>query len=964
MPRGFLLFRFLWLPMVLCSSVLADPPAAQPVPIVQLTAQPDRFLDHENHFGNMLLRELQRQAVLIAARDELGLGTRDMVLREPFVGHGSNGATTVLFESRVWKNDQALIYLSRFDGPQPADPYALADLQVDSPKNVDQQSVSFKINRGPAIDYADFAAKCEEASRSTYLKALLAEKVLGNFQANPIPWVPAGTGPVDPAALDRLDCFDVFSQYLAVRLLHQQIRSNGASPERIGALVRGYANLGVLTHDQWSRANKVFLARALLYAQRLVVHENQSGASLYVRAYARAFTGLHAAALMDLDDAAAKSGGVKTPAWVDLIRGYSRFDPYPLEDVALAGPWRYQQLASFLDAKVSADKFPADQFQSAVYHALSTYPGMFVLAHASPDAGDPNNPKPYDAMINQLPVLMHDVLLTAGLPSSIEDAVRKLKPGDDGFRLIATLRDRLISAATTTPLEINEPSLGVLADLVEQQEMLAIVHRAQSYRATGTGTTDVLKLAGNAAPILRAHPWGAYIDALSMETNGEDPRLTSLVTKIKNRERDPGPWADDALNRIDNMNTEAVNLANTLRERARQTADSLVDDFTYSGDSAYLARLLKTSPYSATLMQAWMRSVPAVRINRETNMYHSTIQRVENDFANRPDVVVAASDWCNTRGDFDRSLKLLHNIDQLEPSVDVCTRLSRLERRLGNRDESLSQMMRAVKLANDPNQTCVAYQQLAVDLIEDRRYDDALSCVQLSSDTPNSRSWQLMARCYEAMGQYDSADECLRQQAAADPPSISQHYMWAKRLGRKDVKDIRRKAQLTFSQPTEFMAEFFMSMAEDQEHKAFDTLRRYRGNMDDAYQFAQLAILAKKQHDDTSLNDALNAMPSASNDSFGAAFKSLAQSKDIAAGVAAFDQWVDRQLYDEDAVDWYSLAGRYLLAMGHVAEGKAYLIRAVRQPAREQQDYYLAWRELLKMGENPQKLMMSPATAP
>ena len=33
----------------------------------------------------MLLRELQRQAVLIAARDELGLGTRDMVLREPFV---------------------------------------------------------------------------------------------------------------------------------------------------------------------------------------------------------------------------------------------------------------------------------------------------------------------------------------------------------------------------------------------------------------------------------------------------------------------------------------------------------------------------------------------------------------------------------------------------------------------------------------------------------------------------------------------------------------------------------------------------------------------------------------------------------------------------------------------------------------------------------------------------------------
>jgi tetratricopeptide (TPR) repeat protein len=962
MPRGFLLFRLLWLLTLLPAVVLADAPATQPTPIVQLTAQPDRFLDHDNHFGNMLLRELQRQAVLIAARDELGLGTRDIVLREPFVAHGTNGATTVLFESRVWKNDQAQICLSRFDGTQPVDAYSLADLQVDSPKNVGQQWVSFKVARGPTIDYADFATKCEEASRGSYLKALLVEKVLGGYTANPIPWVAVGTAaPADPMALERLNSFDVFSQYLAIRLLHRQIRSSGASAERVGALVRGYANLGVLTHDQWSRGNKVFLARALLYAQRLVVHENQSAASLNVRAYARAFTGLHAAALADLDDAAAKPEGAKPSAWVALVRGYCRFDPDPLEEVIAAGPWNYRQVASFLDARVSADNFPAIDFKLAIDRALTSYPGIFVLAPDSPDGGDANNPKPSDAMINQLPVLMHDVLKNAELPSSASYAVRQLKPGDDSFRIIASLRDRLISATTKTPLETNEPSFGVLADLVEEQEMLAILHRAQSSRANGVGTGDVHRLADNASPILKGHPWGPYVDALAVETNGEDPRLTKLVAKIK--DRDPGPWVDDAMNHIDNMPNDAVNLANALRERARLTADSLVDDFTYSGDPVYLARLLKTSPYSATLMQAWLRSMPAVRINREPKMYDSTIQRVEEDFANRPDVMVAASDWCNTRGDFDRSLKLLQKTDQIEPSVDVCTRLSRLDRRLGNREQSISEMMRAVKLANDPNQTCNVYQQLAVDLIEDHRYDEALSCVQLSSDTPNSRSWQLMARCYEAMGQYDSADECLRQQVTADPPSISQHYMWAKRLGRKDLKEIRRKAQLTFAQPTEFMPEFFMSMAEDQEHKAYDTLRRYRGSMDDAYEFAQLAILAKQQHEDASLTDALNAMQSATNDSFGTAFKSLAQSKDIAVGIIAFDQWVGRQLYDEDAVDWYSLAGRYLLAMGHAPEGKAYLIRAVRQPAHEAQDYYLAWRELLKIGENPQKLMLSPATA-
>jgi tetratricopeptide (TPR) repeat protein len=338
------------------------------------------------------------------------------------------------------------------------------------------------------------------------------------------------------------------------------------------------------------------------------------------------------------------------------------------------------------------------------------------------------------------------------------------------------------------------------------------------------------------------------------------------------------------------------------------------------------------------------------------------MKRVGENFSTRPEVVTAACDWCNVRGDFERSMQLLQKIDQIQPSVDICTRLARLDRRLGHRDESLSQMLRAVKLTNDPSEITNTYQQMAVDLIEDHRYDEALACVQSSSDTPNSRSWQLMARCYEAMGQLDSADECFRQQEASDPPSISQHYMWAKRLDRKDLKDIRRKAQLTFSQPTEFMPEFFMSMAEDQEHKAFDTLRRYRGSMDDAYEFAQLAILSKKQNETQSLNDALNALPSASNDSFGAAFKALARSKDIAAGIAAFDQWVDRQLYDEDAVNWYSLAGRYLLAMGHPREGKAYLIRAVHQPAYEQQNYFLAWRELLKLGENPQALVAPPQT--
>jgi len=61
-------------------------------------------------------------------------------------------------------------------------------------------------------------------------------------------------------------------------------------------------------------------------------------------------------------------------------------------------------------------------------------------------------------------------------------------------------------------------------------------------------------------------------------------------------------------------------------------------------------------------------------------------------------------------------------------------------------------------------------------------------------------------------------------------------------------------------------------------------------------------------------------------------------------------------------VDWYSLAGRYLVAAGHAQEAKDYLARAIRLTEREKSNYALAWRELVKLGEDPKKLQASPAT--
>src|SRR5205823_4173598 len=76
--------------------------------------------------------------------------------------------------------------------------------------------------------------------------------------------------PVPPATEKLLGEMTFTSQYAALRDLHGAARARGESPWLVGGLVRAYANLGMLTECHWSSAPKVFQARALLYAQRLV----------------------------------------------------------------------------------------------------------------------------------------------------------------------------------------------------------------------------------------------------------------------------------------------------------------------------------------------------------------------------------------------------------------------------------------------------------------------------------------------------------------------------------------------------------------------------------------------------------------------------------------------------------------------------------------------------------------------
>jgi hypothetical protein len=252
---------------------------------------------------SLLGRELYRQALLIAARDGLGLQTRDESLRE------WSGAAP----AAAWNLVPALTHVRITDG-------AGADIwRHDEPKKSSWPEKVF-----------EHTAEFEALSRADYIKLLQAHGFSGTGNATR----PGAAAPADAEA--RLGEFEELSQFAVLRETHELVRKDGESEARLGVLVRAYANLGQMTRFHWSIEHQVFAARSLLYAQRMVSNDPKSAAALWHRAYAMAMAGFQAQTLKDLEAAKQIGGEAKAPAWVPLLAPFCNYDLGRLSDLSAA----------------------------------------------------------------------------------------------------------------------------------------------------------------------------------------------------------------------------------------------------------------------------------------------------------------------------------------------------------------------------------------------------------------------------------------------------------------------------------------------------------------------------------------------------------------------------------------------------------------------------------------------------
>ncbi|MCE5269601.1 MAG: hypothetical protein LLG00_17120 [Planctomycetaceae bacterium] len=489
--------------------------------VVYLERSRDFSLATRYHrFHDLLSEELLRQAFLLAAREEVGLATRDARLGDAMPTEGECPP----WEVSIPASQTPLIEVLQGFYPRQA---AMASREVDAYDG--------------KIDYLKQMDGLEQRSRDLFCNALRR----AGFQDEPRRPRSDASVPDDVAGM--LEEMTFVPQFEAVRRLHQLIRDRGESPQLAGALVRGYANLGILTELHAHPAHNAFKARALLYAQRLVVQEKGAARSRQHRAYALAAATLNSAALQDLataekqlkDKTTAGHSQERSPDWAKVIDAYCRYDIKTLESLEkdkhlkmLAAVLAFRDLEMSDCEEMAIEK--AEQVLKATPECCRIIDGLsgmggVGLMHRSTLIGIAAVRKTLYGRLAEIPGLPAEVAAIARKRAKVVDESADEVDLVDEFKGRAEIVVALVDSASKPAkvmaekeptkaagaAESGEPSWATLGGLIREQALIQGWRRVH-FESYLWGVSPNRTLAA-IAPILAGHPYRALVETASWD---------------------------------------------------------------------------------------------------------------------------------------------------------------------------------------------------------------------------------------------------------------------------------------------------------------------------------------------------------------------------------------------------------------------------------------------------------------
>jgi tetratricopeptide (TPR) repeat protein len=743
-----------------------------------LTAQePDMSKEPRN--AKLLIRELARQAVLMAARDQLGLSTRDMTLRETMPEN---------VEDRL-------------------------DLQVAASKESVQVVISrgearffereFELKSIPVFNYGGFAAALEELIAGDLAEAL---KKAG-FQGRPN--VIKSSVEVPAEIENRLREMNFLSQYSALRQLHALQRSDGESVQTLAALVRGYSNLAQLTSFHWNASHKAFKARSLLYAQRLVRLDKNSAWSLRHRAYAEALTGLHAAALEDLRAARESAGSTDqpmtaAPVWEKLVDAVCRYDGKTAAGNSDADT---RELAALVSMMIVENSQIMPQLLTAGRHTLEVVPECYWACDAMARTSGVSNQHVVtvigpETLERTLAVRLREI---PGLPDAVLGVLDNppglgIVGGDPawagGSQRIALIQALISSAAAGK--DSNEPSWETLGRLLEDVTFVH-VYRRIAFFVSGLALppASYQEELQAALAVIANHPYRAFVECLPLDINGDADRIQTLLGQTPIIDADL--FAHKEVLRYWKVGSAPDKLIGPpIWEAILIHNDDIAQDFERLGALSpvpvYPRRLRIVSPYSPLAI--------ALLIARDATIGLPKMKEWEQEFGDNANVLAAlAGRYSQLRRMADAERCLLRYAGQT-PDGTVYGALAKLYKEAGQLDKWREAIEETLKYEDFGLAHARSRVSIAEYLRELGQLKEALAYAEEAAETGASWALQCAAECHEMLEQWNESEQFVRIDAERYQSAQFNWYFWCRRtehgnLAAAQKMAVRRASALT-----------------------------------------------------------------------------------------------------------------------------------------------------------------------
>lgn len=905
----------------------------------------------------ILIREIVRQAILIAARDELGLSTRDQAPREPFLESTPGQPAPVGVETgQLWENCR--VSLTRTRNGRLAR-LRLADMPLMLPDE--------------RVHWLALLTAAEKQSRDLMVRRL---RQIG-FQGRTRPW---GQGQAPAEVETLLSQMDFVSQFLAVRRLHAELARQGDSEALLGPLVRGYAHLGFMTDYFWNATHKVYKARALLYAQRMVAHDPQSPNALRHRAYAFALSGLPGLAEKDLSaaDALPAAGApASVPPWVALTAAYCRYDWQKLR----ANDWPKQvrplaALLALLNVETHAgDRMTQQAADFAIQHAPRCLRPYDVLcARAGVSAG-------HRATVDG-PEALAD-LLADELPK-LEDLphdVRAVLPENRGGYRRAVSRHAIAMALVNTPdrsAQVAEPSWAALGRIIEEAHFVQLERRLYFLAYMLSVDHDQLvAFSRQVLPSAQGHPLANVLESYQYLSGDDAAKLAGLFDALK--ALDAGFGLQPALRQARHSGAHRRENIEELRQAMYDQKDQissevslLLDEWTDPHWKLWYARVLADidprSPHAA-----------ATFIEYEWEKTQDRLPQWEKDYAWQPAVIRALVPRLRQAHRHSQAVELCERYIAVAPAQWPFDQLAEMYLQQGQEDKWLATRERQLRVQDYGLDHARVRVQIARHFMDQQDFQRALPYAEAAAESWASWAMWSAAICNEGVGDWDRAELWVRRIAQRYEGERLDWARWVLRTGWGDaeqalpplaalVKKLHqpgaREAILTNF--AELLG--WHDMLEGRPDEAIEHFRRSFREADQFWPGVVAMLLANRRGDQALRDDLLQRLIESCRDArdrYAAQFLQLLRSTLQDGQPLDLTKFDSLQRLDSDYHRLMAQASvvQLLFDTGRTAEATDRLAKLLREPATNLFPYDWAWVQARENGLDPVELRGWPAPA-